>query len=552
VSGSSQYPVLGTGQSAAPASPVGSGFVSPYQMAAPPGLGTGRVSVLVRGLTRAGLVLVAGGLGLLVWPALILAGMPATYRGHAVPAGWSLVYNEPAQQLVAQRLGDSLGVLALALLLGAVIGFGTAGLRVVLAWAHADLGRAGGGVGWLTGMLWTPPVPLALTVLVLAIFFTSGGGAAWFWVLTLGLTGVVAVLVAVAAGERWRRGAWLAGGLAGVASAGRALAAATGALVVGEVLVGRPGLGSLLGNALLQEDRNVVAAATTVLLAIALAGQVVGALAGAFTDFLDAAPAPAVPDRSSLATAQMVAALATLVIPAMVVAGSLLARSPTTIDMTQSMASPSSAHLLGADPLGRDILARLLVGYRQTLLVALAGLALATVLGGAWGALAAAVARRLPGAGEPVAEVLLGPGRLVMVAPLLLAGIVLVGADRWPVAIALAVVLAPRLATAVTDLARPAPASTPAAIRTAIGMLLSACGVSLAVLAGLQLLGIGTRPPTPTLGGVLAEQLPYLAVNGQVAVTAVATLVTTAPFLLAGWALLRHPRQAEVLATLHT
>src|SRR5262249_22015120 len=154
------------------------------------------------------------------------------YRGHAVPAGWSLAYNEPAQRVVGQRLGDSLGVLALALLLGALAGFGAAGLRVVLAWAHADVGRAGGGVGWLTGMLWTPPVPVALTVMVLAIFHTGGSGEGRTWVLTLALGGVVAVLVAVAAGARWQRGAWLAGGLAGVASAGRALAAATGALVV--------------------------------------------------------------------------------------------------------------------------------------------------------------------------------------------------------------------------------------------------------------------------------------------------------------------------------
>jgi AcrR family transcriptional regulator len=116
----------------------------------------------------------------------------------------------------------------------------------------------------------------------------------------------------------------------------------------------------------------------------------------------------------------------------------------------------------------------------------------------------------------------------------------------------LAVVVAPRLATAVADLARPLPASAPAAIRTVTGMLLSAGGVSLAVLVGLQLLGIGTHPPTPTLGGVLADALAYLDVNGQAALAAVVTLAAIAPFMLAGWALLRHPRQAEALATLDT
>jgi peptide/nickel transport system permease protein len=390
--------------------------------------------------------------------------------------------------------------------------------------------------------------------MVLTIFHAFRSGEGSTWELTLALGGVVAVLVAVAASERWQRGAWLAGGLAGVAAAGRALAAATGALVVLEVLAGRPGVGSLLALAMEDRDPYLVVAATTVLLTVALAGQVVGALAGALADFLDAAPVPAVPDRSRVVRAQGVAWLATLVIPALFVAGSLLVTSPTAIDAGDSMAGPSSAHLLGTDPLGRDMLARLLVGYRQTLLLALAGLALATVAGVAWAALAVLVIRLLPRAGEPVAEVLLAPGRLVMVAPLLLAGIVLVGADGWPVPVALAVVLAPRLATAFTDLARPLPASTSAAVRSATGMLLNTWGVGLTVLVGLQLLGIGIHPPTPTLGETLADELNYLTVNGQgtLAAAAAATLVATAPFLLAGWALLRHSPRAEAIGTLDT
>jgi hypothetical protein len=90
-------------------------------------------------------------------------------------------------------------------------------------------------------------------------------------------------------------------------------------------------------------------------------------------------------------------------------------------------------------------------------------------------------------------------------------------------------------------------------VRTAAGMLLSAWGVALVVLVGLQALGVGTLAPTPTLGADLADGLIYLTVNGPAMQTAaVATLVAIAPFPLAGWALLRHPRRAEVVATLHT
>jgi hypothetical protein len=168
-----------------------------------------------------------------------------------------------------------------------------------------------------------------------------------------------------------------------------------------------------------------------------------------------------------------------------------------------------------------------------------------------WGVLAGVVARFVPRAGGPLAELILGPGQLIMVAPLLLAGFVLVGAARWPAAGALAVVLAPRLALAVTDLARPVPSSILAVIRTAAGMLLYALGVALVVLVGLQVLRIGTSPPIPTLGAVLAENLNRPGL-GQAALMAVATLATIAPFLLAGWTLLRHPRQAEAGASLGT
>jgi peptide/nickel transport system permease protein len=555
----SQYRAPGTGRPAGPVSgpvppavpPAGTGTSPPPPPAAP--AGTAGRSALVRGLTRAGLVLVVGGLGILVWRAVIQTLMStgaANRLGLRPPPGRSLVTNQPALRLVGEVLGDSLGVLALALLLGVLAGFAAAGLRCALERANPNLGRAGGGLGWFIGLLWTPPVPVVLIVAALAVVLGAAGGGRDL-VLILALAGMVAALVALAPGERWQRGAWLAGGLAGIASAGRALAASAGALVVGEVLVARPGVGGLLARGLITVDREVVVAATTVLLAVALVGLVVGALAGAFADFVDPVPVQAGPDRSRPATWQTVAALATVVIPALVVAGSLVAGSPTTIDVTDRLAGPSAAHPLGTDLLGRDNLARLLVGYRQTVLAALAGLALATIPGVLWGVLAGLAARFLPRAGGPVAEVILGPGQLIVAAPLLLAGFVLVGAARWPAAAAMAVVLAPRLALAVAELARPLPPSILSVIRTAAGMLLYTLGVAVVVLVGLQVLGIGTSPPIPTLGAVLAENLNRPGL-GQAAFMAVATLATIAPFLLAGWTLLRHPRQAEAGASLGT
>lgn len=547
--GSLPYPM--PGQPTGP--PAAAGGFRPQ----PPTAGDDALSVLIRGLVRAGLVLVAGALGVLAWRAMIRAGMPAATLKSLTPAlkqalsrvppDWSVVANEPVSKLIGQRLATSLDVLAFALPPGVLAGFGASGLRVALGRAQAGMGLVGGGVGRFVGVLWTPPVPVALTVLILAT--VSGGTRGSGWVLGLAIGGAAAGVVAAAVTERWQRRAWAAGWSAGAAAAGRALAVATGILVVGEAMLARPGVGALLVTSYVNGDGNVVAGVTTLLLGIALAGQVVAALFTALADYLDRAPAQAVPGRAGPATGLLVAALATLAVPVLVVAGSLVAGHAMTFDVTHSMAHPSAAHPLGTDLQGRDVLARLLVGYRHTLLVALAGLALATLPGAVWGALAALVAHRMPRAGGPISEVILGPGRLVMVAPLLLAGTALVGADRWPVVLALAVVLTPRLAVTVAEMARPLPTSPLTVIRTAAGLLVHALGVTVVVLAGLEFIGIAERPPTPALGEVLAETTTS---NGQVALAAALTLVAITPFLLAGGALLRHPRQAEAQAPLDT
>ncbi|GAA1714412.1 hypothetical protein GCM10009765_74270 [Fodinicola feengrottensis] len=495
-------------------------------------------------------MLVLGGLGVLVWRALALAAAPATVRGGGTPSpGYSIVSHEPVQQLVNSRLGASLLVLALALVVGALVGYGVAGLRTVLP---SPAGRVAGGVGWLLGVLWTPPVPLAMTFASLVVAGAAGAaGAGRMAILALGLGSAVAVLVAVTVGERWRRRAWLAGALAGVGAVGQGLAASAGALVVLEPLVSQPGVGNLLVQSLVRLDVTAVAAAATTLLVVALMGQLVGALAGAFGDWLDVPEPSSTPEGSVLGTVLGVAALVTLVAPVLALAGSLLTGSTTMFDEQHAGMGPSLTHLLGTDAVGRDVLARLLVGFRDAWLISLGSVAIAAMVGLSWGAVAVVLERKLPRGGRVVAEALLAPGRLVMVAPLMVAGLILVGTDRWPAVFALALILAPRLATAVPGLARPSLASVPAMVRTAGGLLLSAWGVALAVLIGQQFVGVGVFAPAPALGGVLAERVPYFVVGaGQSLLAALLVVVLTAPFLLAGWALLRQSPRADAVTTL--
>jgi oligopeptide transport system permease protein len=59
-----------------------------------------------------------------------------------------------------------------------------------------------------------------------------------------------------------------------------------------------------------------------------------------------------------------------------------------TIDWDQVRAAPSVSHWLGTDSVGRDMLARVAVGTRITIGVALAAATVALVIGTAWGAVA--------------------------------------------------------------------------------------------------------------------------------------------------------------------
>jgi peptide/nickel transport system permease protein len=61
---------------------------------------------------------------------------------------------------------------------------------------------------------------------------------------------------------------------------------------------------------------------------------------------------------------------------------------PTLINLKEVLAPPSSAHLLGSDTLGRDVLSRIIYGARISLLVGFVAVGIATLIGMLVGALA--------------------------------------------------------------------------------------------------------------------------------------------------------------------
>ncbi|MBW6511021.1 MAG: ABC transporter permease [Desulfuromonadaceae bacterium] len=63
-------------------------------------------------------------------------------------------------------------------------------------------------------------------------------------------------------------------------------------------------------------------------------------------------------------------------------------QDPGAIDVSRRLSPPSSAHLLGTDDLGRDVLTRIVHGARISLLVGFVAIGIASVIGVTYGALA--------------------------------------------------------------------------------------------------------------------------------------------------------------------
>lgn len=188
---------------------------------------------------------------------------------------------------------------------------------------------------------------------------------------------------------------------------------------------------------------------------------------------------------------------------------------------------PDAISWLGTDQLGRDNLSRILHGYRASLAISGGAVALSLVVGGAIGMVAAL--RR--GWTDRIAMRLMD---VVFAFPLMLLAIGIVavlGPRPWTTALAIAVVYTPIFARLVRAPALVVAQSEYVAGARAIGasdtrillrhmlpnlssillvqasLLLSA---AILVEASLSFLGLGTQPPTPSLGLMLSEGRNFL------------------------------------------
>ncbi len=204
-----------------------------------------------------------------------------------------------------------------------------------------------------------------------------------------------------------------------------------------------------------------------------------------------------------------------------------IAVPPDAQDILARLAAPSVAHPLGTDNLGRDVLARLLFGLRTLFAVSAASVGGALSLGGTLGLLAAWnggwLDRMLMRAMDilfafPV--ILLAIGVVALLGPGALGAAVAIGVVYVP--IFARTLRAPALVLRDGEMVAAARAigATPARILArhvlpnlaAVILVQASLSLSTAILveASLSFLGLGTQPPTPSLGRMLAESRGFL------------------------------------------
>lgn len=206
--------------------------------------------------------------------------------------------------------------------------------------------------------------------------------------------------------------------------------------------------------------------------------------------------------------------------------------SPFTQDLASAQQTPftSTAHLLGTDALGRDLLSRLSVATRTSLVVAFGAVLISMVLGLVVGLVAGWRRGRLDAFLMGVADVQLSiPVVLLLIVMVAALGssttllVVMLGLTNWVgygrVSRSIAVSLREReFVTAVTAAGGSGwwvisrhllPNVLPQ-----IGILAAfEIGTVITIESSLSFIGLGIQPPTPSLGGLIADGQNYLQTN---------------------------------------
>jgi peptide/nickel transport system permease protein len=226
--------------------------------------------------------------------------------------------------------------------------------------------------------------------------------------------------------------------------------------------------------------------------------------------------------------------------------------SPNAQDILARLKGPHWAHLLGTDNFGRDTLSRILFGYQTLFAISIASVLGALVAGGSLGVIAAhrggwfdRIIMRTMDVLFAFSIILLAIGIIATLGPAAISTGIAIGVVYVP--IFARTLRAPALVLRESDYV--AAARTCGSTETRImlrhllpnlaGIILVQTSLSLStailVEASLSFLGLGTQPPTPSLGRMLAESRNFLTLSPWPAIfSGTAILLASLGFNLLG------------------
>lgn len=216
-----------------------------------------------------------------------------------------------------------------------------------------------------------------------------------------------------------------------------------------------------------------------------------------------------------------------LVVAAGLLGPLIVANDPLTLHLEHRLEGPSSAFLLGTDEVGRDLLSRLLTGLRPALLSGLAAVAVAAIAGtliglsaGFIGGFYETIAMRLIDLLLAWPAIFLALAFVLVVGPGPFVAILAIGIAETPVfARVIRSVTISHLHGEHVEAARSMGASNarimrlhilPFAVVPLTVQLAIAAPVAVISEASLSFLGLGTQPPSPSLGSTLSGAQDYL------------------------------------------
>ncbi|ADH64438.1 binding-protein-dependent transport systems inner membrane component [Allomeiothermus silvanus DSM 9946] len=221
-------------------------------------------------------------------------------------------------------------------------------------------------------------------------------------------------------------------------------------------------------------------------------------------------------------------------------------------DILARLSAPTAQHWLGTDQFGRDVLSRILFGIRASLGVAGLSVAIALLTGSLLGISAAYYGGFYDRLVMRVMDVFLAFPIILLAIGI----IAMLGPNQWNTALAIGIVYTPIFARLVrgpalvlreSEYVQAAQALGASTLRVigrhllpnlaSVILVQSTLSLSTAILveASLSFLGLGTQPPTPSLGLMLSEGRAYLTLSPWTSVfSGLAILAASLGFNLLG------------------